>query len=419
MTHSTFSISGPSSHLLDAQIQITGSKSETNRLLLLQALFSGLTIDNISNSDDAAAMQKGVGVRKGTVDVYHAGTAMRFLTAFFATQEGVDILLTGSERMQQRPIGILVSALRALGADIEYDAQQGYPPLRIKGKSLEISEVSLDAGVSSQYISALLLVAPSLKNGLRLSLEGRITSVPYIKMTLALLDQIGVAASFEGQTITVSSAKQMAPTNLVVESDWSSASYYYSLVAMSAIGSRVCLSSYKEESLQGDAVLAAIYESMGVQTSFEGHSLVLSKISDPSASILQEGLSWDLANAPDIAQTIAVSCFGLGLDCHLTGLHTLKIKETDRLLALENELTKFGAALQVTEDSLHLDAFKGTFKQGVSVATYHDHRMAMAFAPLALRVPMQIEDAMVVKKSYPDFWEDLRVLGFEVTVLEK
>lgn len=419
MTHSTFSISGPSSHLLDAQIQITGSKSETNRLLLLQALFSGLTIDNISNSDDAAAMQKGVGVRKGTVDVYHAGTAMRFLTAFFATQEGVDILLTGSERMQQRPIGILVSALRALGADIEYDAQQGYPPLRIKGKSLEISEVSLDAGVSSQYISALLLVAPSLKNGLRLSLEGRITSVPYIKMTLALLDQIGVAASFEGHTITVSSAKQMAPTNLVVESDWSSASYYYSLVAMSAIGSRVCLSSYKEESLQGDAVLAAIYESMGVQTSFEGHSLVLSKISDPSASILQEGLSWDLANAPDIAQTIAVSCFGLGLDCHLTGLHTLKIKETDRLLALENELTKFGAALQVTEDSLHLDAFKGTFKQGVSVATYHDHRMAMAFAPLALRVPMQIEDAMVVKKSYPDFWEDLRVLGFEVTVLEK
>ena len=419
MTHSTFSIAGPSSHLLDAQIQITGSKSETNRLLLLQALFSGLTIDNISNSDDAAAMQKGVGVRKGTVDVYHAGTAMRFLTAFFATQEGVDILLTGSERMQQRPIGILVSALRALGADIEYDAQQGYPPLRIKGKSLEISEVSLDAGVSSQYISALLLVAPSLKNGLRLSLEGRITSVPYIKMTLALLDQIGVAASFEGQTITVSPAKQMAPTKLVVESDWSSASYYYSLVAMAAIGSRVCLSSYKEESLQGDAVLAAIYESMGVQTSFEGHSLVLSKIADPSASLLQEGLSWDLANAPDIAQTIAVSCFGLGLDCHLTGLHTLKIKETDRLLALENELTKFGAALQVTGDSLHLDAFKGTFKQAVSVATYHDHRMAMAFAPLALRVPMQIEDAMVVKKSYPDFWEDLRVLGFEVTALEK
>ncbi|MCW1953335.1 MAG: 3-phosphoshikimate 1-carboxyvinyltransferase, partial [Flavobacteriia bacterium] len=157
----------------------------------------------------------------------------------------------------------------------------------------------------------------------------------------------------------------------------------------------------------------------GVQSRFDGHSLVLSIITDPSARWLQEGLSRDLANAPDIAQTIAVSCFGLGLDCHLTGLHTLKIKETDRLLALENELTKFGAALQVTGDSLHLDAFKGTFKQAVSVATYHDHRMAMAFAPLALRVPMQIEDAMVVKKSYPDFWEDLRVLGFEVTALEK
>ncbi len=419
MTHSTLSIAGPSSHLLDAQIQITGSKSETNRLLLLQALFSGLTIDNVSNSDDAAAMQKGVGVRKGTVDVYHAGTAMRFLTAFFATQEGVDILLTGSQRMQQRPIGILVSALRALGADIEYDAQQGYPPLIIKGKSLEISQVSLDAGVSSQYISALLLVAPSLKNGLRLSLEGRITSVPYIKMTLALLDQIGVAASFEGQTIKVSPAKQMAPTKLVVESDWSSASYYYSIMAMSAIGSQVSLSSYKEKSLQGDAVLATIYESMGVETRFEGHTLVLRKIADPSAYLLQEGLSWDLANAPDIAQTIAVSCFGLGLSCNLSGLHTLKIKETDRLLALEAELSKFGAALQVTEDSLHLDAFKGIFKKGVSVATYHDHRMAMAFAPLALRVPMQIEDAMVVKKSYPDFWEDLRVLGFEVAAFEK
>lgn len=414
MTDSTFSIAGPSNTHLNAQIQITGSKSETNRLLLLQALFSGLKIDNISNSDDAAAMQKGVGLRKGTVDVFHAGTAMRFLTAFFATQEGVDILLTGSERMQQRPIGILVAALQTLGADIQYEAQQGFPPLRIKGKNLEISEVSLDAGVSSQYISALLLVAPSLKNGLRLHLKGHITSVPYIKMTLSLLQQIGVSTRFEGQTIEVQPVHQISPATLVVESDWSSASYYYSIVAMSAIGSTVSLSSYKAESLQGDAVLATIYESMGVTTHFEGHKLVLRKIAPPSAAILEEGLSWDLSNAPDIAQTIAVSCFGLGLACNLTGLHTLKIKETDRLLALEAELSKFGASVRVSDKSLHLAPFKGPFNKGVSVATYHDHRMAMAFAPLALRVPFQIEEAMVVKKSYPDFWEDLSLLGFQI-----
>ncbi len=411
----TFELSLPKSKNLQADIQITGSKSETNRLLLLQALFDKISISNTSNSDDAVAMAAGLKINQGEVDIHHAGTAMRFLTSYFASSEGKEVILTGSKRMQERPIKILVDALRSLGASIEYTKNEGYPPLKITGKKLEQNKVVMAANVSSQYISSLLLIAPSLPNGLELHLEGKITSVPYIKMTLALLDSIGVSTSFEGQIIKVAHKSSVSAQELVVESDWSSASYFYSLCALADIGSQIKLSSYKKDSLQGDSVLAQIYTELGVETTYEGHSIVLKKISEVSSKVKNSGLVWDLANAPDIAQTIAVTCFGLGVSCSLTGLHTLKIKETDRLVALYNELSKFGAKVTIDDKSLQLEPFEGDYNLGVSVATYNDHRMAMAFAPLALLVPFKVEDAMVVTKSFPDFWEDMQTIGIGVS----
>ncbi len=392
-------------------ISITGSKSETNRLLLLQALFPNIAIKNISNSDDSEVMQKALSGNEAIIDIHHAGTAMRFLTAFFAAQENRTVTLTGSSRMKERPIKILVDALQQLGAKIAYLESEGFPPIKITGKKLLESKVSLPASVSSQYISALLLIAPKLENGIELRLEGEITSVPYIKMTLALLNEIGVETSFEGNVINVKAKTQdLKSENLIVESDWSSASYFYSIVALSAIGTTIVLSSYKENSLQGDSALAAIYKPFGVETIFESNSIILRK----SATCNLQSVTCNLNSSPDIAQTIAVTCLGLGIGCHLTGLHTLKIKETDRLEALKIELTKLGAAISVTNDSLTLQS-SSTINPDVAIATYNDHRMAMAFAPLALKVPIRIENAEVVSKSYPDFWNDLRSLGFKIS----
>ena len=402
-------LSTPSSKIIKSRIPITGSKSESNRSLLLQALYPNITIDNLSNSDDAMVMQKGLQIGNGLVDIHHAGTAMRFLTAYFASQEGKEVVLTGSQRMTERPIQVLVEALRALGAEIVYEKEEGYPPLRIKGKRLENSKVSLPANISSQYISALLLIAPKLPNGLELHLEGKITSVPYIRMTLGLLDEIGVENSFEDHTIKVFPKASVANTRLVVESDWSSASYFYSAIALADPGSEVRLSSYKKTSLQGDSVLAVIYESLGVHTVFDRHEIRLTKMRTKPV----DHLELDLTNAPDIAQTIVVSCFGLGIGCHLTGLHTLKIKETDRLEALFTEGTKMGAKISVTHKSLTL-APSGGILQDIAIDTYDDHRMAMAFAPLALKTSLYINNAEVVSKSYPDFWNDLKQLGIGI-----
>ena len=407
-----------------AKVKITGSKSETNRLLLLQALYPNLILGNTSNSDDSVVMLKALQnsqlptSNSQLVDVHHAGTAMRFLTAFFAIQEGKEVVLTGSTRMKERPIKILVEALNQLGAEISYEENDGFPPIRIKGKKLSHNKVSLPADVSSQYISALLLIAPKLEKGLELTLEGEITSVPYIKMTLALLEEIGIKTSFTNNLISVKSSEVEINSKLItVESDWSSASYWYSIVALSEIGFQVTLSSYKENSLQGDSALVEIYKDFGVETIFNNdNSISISKVNFKN----QKSLIFNLQSSPDIAQTIAVTCFGLGIGCDLTGLHTLKIKETDRLEALKIELTKLGAEISVTNDSLHLkpnDLFKsgnshpleGCPKDGV--ATYQDHRMAMAFAPLALKVPITINQAEVVSKSYPSFWEDLKIIG--------
>ena len=391
---------------LHGKIQITGSKSESNRMLLLRALFPQITLDNLSNSDDTVAMMSGLESDNVLVDIGHAGTSMRFLTAYYSSLENQEKTLTGSPRMQERPIGILVDALRQLGADISYLKNEGYPPLLIKGKRLIDSEVRLSANISSQYITALMLIAPSLPHGLCLHLEGKITSVPYIEMTLSLLRQIGVEATFSGQRVQVFPKNDIAQTTHDVESDWSSASYYFSMVAL-AKEADITLSTYKENSLQGDKVLMDIYEKLGVKSLIKNNTLYLQKQAFGSKPI-----QLDLSDAPDIAQTIAVTCYGLGIACDLTGLHTLKIKETDRLVALQNELTKLGATIEITDKSLHLHKRTNPIHSNILIETYHDHRMAMAFAPLALLVPIRIQDADVVTKSYPGFWKDLEQNGF-------
>ena len=391
---------------LHGKIQITGSKSESNRMLLLQALFPQIALDNLSNSNDTVAMKSGLESDNDLVDIGHAGTSMRFLTAYYSSLENQEKTLTGSPRMQERPIGILVDALRQLGAEISYLKNEGYPPVLIKGKRLTASEVRLSANISSQYITALMLIAPSLPDGLCLHLEGKITSVPYIEMTLSLLHQIGVKATFSGQRVQVFPKNDIAQTTHDVESDWSSASYYFSMVAL-AKDADITLSTYKENSLQGDKVLMDIYEKLGVKSTIKNNTLYLQKI-----ALSSEQIKLDLSDAPDIAQTIAVTCYGLGIACDLTGLHTLKIKETDRLVALQNELTKLGATIEITDKSLHLQKRTNPIHPNVLIETYHDHRMAMAFAPLALLVPIRIQDADVVTKSYPGFWEDLEQSGF-------
>lgn len=402
-------LSAPSGTFLNSEIKITGSKSETNRLLLLQALFPNIKIENLSNSDDAQVMAKGLKISNGEVDIHHAGTAMRFLTAYFASQTGKEVVLTGSKRMQERPIKILVNALRSLGAKIEYVKNEGYPPLKISGTSISVSNVSLPANISSQYISSLLLVAPSIKNGLEVELVGKITSVPYIKMTLALLNEVGVATQFKENYIKIFPKKHIEYTSLVVESDWSAVSYFYSIVALSEIGSQIKLSAYKKNSLQGDSVLSEIYEAFGVKTKFLENEIVLKKVKN----LTDKNISLALENAPDIAQTIAVTCLGLGIGCYLTGLHTLPIKETDRLVAMKIELEKLGGEVTITQESLTLASCKSLISD-VSINTYNDHRMAMAFAPIALKTNLFINDAEVVSKSYPDFWKDIQIMGIKV-----
>ena len=369
---------------LHGRIQITGSKSESNRMLLLQALYPQITLDNLSNSDDTVAMKSGLESDKNMVDIGHAGTSMRFLSAYYSTLENQEKILTGSSRMQERPIGVLVDALRQLGADISYLKNEGYPPLLIKGKRLTASEVLLSANISSQYITALMLIAPSLPDGLRLYLEGKITSIPYIEMTLSLLHKIGVDAIFSEQHIQVFPKKDITQITHAVESDWSSASYYFSIVAL-AKEADVSLSTYKKDSLQGDRVLMDVYQQFGVKSSIENNTLALKKQTMGSTHV-----QLDLSDAPDIAQTIAVTCYGLGLSCSLTGLHTLKIKETDRLVAMQNELSKLGATIEITDKSLHLHKRTNPIRPNVLIETYHDHRMAMAFAPLGLLVPIRI-----------------------------
>jgi 3-phosphoshikimate 1-carboxyvinyltransferase len=396
----------------NGELTITGSKSESNRLLVLQALYPQIEIQNLSNSDDSQVTQKGLKSKSNIIDIHHAGTAMRFLTAYFAIQPHREIVLTGSKRMQERPIKLLVEALNSLGADITYEKEPGFPPLIIRGKEITTDRVSLPANISSQYISALMLVAPALKNGLNIDLIGETTSVPYIKMTQSIMDQLGFETAFDGNQISIKPASKIDTNHWKVESDWSSASYFYSIVAL-ALRSEITLKSYFEESKQGDAALAEIYEKFGVKTTHSNGKITLSKIAGfklPNCIVL------NLKNTPDLAQTIAVTCLGFNIDCKLSGLHTLKIKETDRLAALKIEIEKLGGKVKITDRSLEL-ANSGKINKNISIDTYNDHRMAMAFAPLGLKVPININNAEVVSKSYPSFWDDLRKIGFDQNII--
>ena len=396
---------------INNQLAVTGSKSESNRLLLLNQLFENvLKLENVSNSEDSQLMQKALANKTDLIDIHHAGTAMRFLTAYYSIQADREVTLTGSERMKQRPIKVLVDALNNLGAEISYQENEGFPPLRIKGKKLTQDSITIPSNISSQYITALCLIGTKLPTGLTINLDGKIISIPYIQMTIQLLNKVGIKAIFEGNTITIPFTAAIQPQILQVESDWSSASYYYSLIALSK-NSEIKISTYFEDSLQGDSALQKIYaENFGVNSTFKNGVLTLKN--NPEFQF-KELIELNLINTPDIAQTIAATCVGLKLKCHLTGLETLKIKETDRLVALKNELEKFGSQISITDDALTIENYT-SYNEIPTIETYNDHRMAMCMAPLAQLFTIRIKDEMVVEKSYPTFWEDWKQLGFEI-----
>ena len=405
----SFLVEHPSSKI-NHSFNISGSKSESNRLLILKYIFKNIKIENLSNSDDTIVLKNYLESNSNLIDVHHAGTAMRFLTAYLAIQNNNSFQITGSKRMQNRPIKILVDALNILGADINYLDKIGYPPLKINGKMLLGGEISLSSEVSSQYISALMLIASSLKNGLVITLEGSVTSRPYIEMTSSILNRVGIKSSFKENKISIQSVKLLEKSIQKVESDWSSLSYFYSIVALSK-NSELNIGSYNMNSIQGDKKLVEIYQNFGVQTSFLNDIITIKKTESKD---LNKSLKLDLSDTPDIAQTIAVTCFGLGLSCDLHGLHTLKIKETDRLEALKVELTKMGAIVSITKDSFHLTK-SSEIKSNITIETYNDHRMAMAFTPLAICKPIIINNPDVVSKSFPDFWDHLKGMNFLIS----
>ena len=404
-----FLVSHPTKKINNS-FNISGSKSESNRLLILKYLLGNIEIKNLSDSDDTNVLLRGLSTKSGIVDVGHAGTAMRFLTAYLSIQENKCYKIYGSERMHKRPIKILVDSLNDLGADIKYLGKKGYPPLKINGKKLDKFNVSLDANISSQYITALILIAPSLKKGLVINLEGDITSRSYIEMSLLILRRIGVKASFVNNRIDIKPFIIEKNIVQIVESDWSSLSYFYSITALSN-ESNLNVDSYFYNSIQGDKKLIEIYQKLGVQTHIDNNTINLKKDKDFK---LPEKLIFELNDTPDLAQTISVTCFGLGIACDLYGLKTLKIKETDRLKALKNELEKLGAKVNITNQSFHLKKRK-KFNSNVIIDTYDDHRMAMAFTPLALLKPIIINNPKVISKSFPSFWTTLSKLCFEVS----
>lgn len=399
-------IKGPA--LLKASVQLPASKSISNRALILNALsYSPYEIQNLSDCDDTEVMVKALNSNARDFDIKAAGTAMRFLTAFLSKVVG-EWTITGTERMKNRPIKILVDALNALGGKVEYMDREGYPPLRIFGSALQGGEISLSGGVSSQYISALLMIAPLMENGLTLSLEGNIISKPYIHLTLQLMELFGVKAEWNGQVIKVQ-PQEYNPIRFTVESDWSAASYWYSMMALSK-NAEIELSGLFKNSLQGDAAGAKLFAQLGVGTTFTDRGVVLKRTGN-----LAKKLVYNFVNEPDLAQTFVVACVFLNIPFRFTGLQSLKIKETDRIEALKTELRKLGYILTDSNDSiLEWNGERCEPEDNPVIATYEDHRMAMAFAPAALVRPEGIEIAHpeVVTKSYPRYWDDLKAAGF-------
>lgn len=390
-------------------IEISGSKSISNRLLILHQLFKNIEIKNLSNSQDTQLLEKALNSDSEIIDIHHAGTAMRFLTSYFAIQEGKTVILTGSERMKQRPIKFLVDALRNLGAEISYLEKEGFPPLKIVGKKLEKNSVTISANISSQFISSLMLIGAKLENGLEIILEGKVTSKPYLEMTLKILRTVGITNRWEGNIIKIDPYKQTEKhfqnIPFIVESDWSSASYFYSLAAISR--ETINLNSFKPYSLQGDSALREIYwKFFGVNTISEGSEAKISLFPEQYFNF-PEKIILNMNDCPDIAQTLCVTATAMKIPFEITGLETLKVKETDRLLALKNELFKIGCISEITDDSIISVKFFEP-NDNISIATYNDHRMAMSFAPFCLIKELNIENEEVVEKSYPDFWKDFK-----------
>ena len=421
---------------INGTVHLTGSKSECNRALIIEALSDGkVKVENVSDAADTVSL---AGILRGAksevqslqskidsndlelktqdlrlVDIGPAGTAMRFLTAYFAIQDN-EVILTGSQRMKERPIGILVEALRELGAHIDYEEKEGFPPIKLKGSfEQHTSKISIKGNISSQYITALLLIAARLPFGLELHIEGELTSRPYVEMTLAMLETAKIQHSWEGNVITISN-QEFATTSLHVEPDWSAASYWYAIAAL-ADEAELFLTGLTQYSLQGDSVITEIMANFGITSQFKDGGVHLTKEVKPLARKI-----FDLKECPDLAQTIIVVCAALGHEATFTGLETLKIKETDRILALQTELAKMGVKLIEKGQVYKLDCSEKFIPESVFINTYHDHRMAMAFAPLALIIPqLEFENGPVVDKSYPAFWTDLAKLEFGVEEIER
>lgn len=412
-------ISHPSKKI-NGSICLTASKSESNRALMIQALCSEkFEIKNLATAEDTVTLNRILNQQQLSdnnqqiIDVGAAGTTMRFLTAYFSTQKGT-FILTGSDRMKKRPIGILVDALRGLGAEIEYLENEGFPPLKIVGKALRGGEVVIDGSVSSQFVSALLLIAPALQTGLVIKFKGEVISRPYINMTLKMMEEFRVYGQWHANSISVSKQNYHRKSDVdyvyQVEADWSSASYWYAIAALSE---QVDLSimGLNHPSLQGDAIVADLFTFFGIKTEYISGGIRITK-----NRFKDEHFGFDFSDCPDIAQTIAVVVSALNIPALFNGLNTLRIKETDRIEALKIELNKIGTSVEILNDtSVKITPQTVDFKTSVTISTYDDHRMAMAFSALALKLDsVSIADPEVVKKSYPNFWTDLKSVGFEL-----
>lgn len=395
---------------LNAEIQLPASKSISNRALIINAMAGSSKekfLHNLAVCDDTDVMNQALAFASDTIDIGGAGTSMRFLTAFLAGREG-EWKITGSERMQNRPIRLLVDALNQLGAEISYLDKDGFPPLKIRGKKLKGGSITIDGGISSQYLSALMMAAPAMENGLTLTIEGELISKPYFQMTLEMMRLWGVQSSWDGKKVDIR-PQTYQPHEFSIESDWSAASYWYEMLTLAEEGS-LFLKGLHKESLQGDAKVAEWFEQLGVHTAYEANGVRLTKT---KASVTH--FEADLTDQPDLAQTLALTCVLNAITFKLTGLQSLKIKETDRLKALVDETSKLGFTLVASEDSILEWTGEICTMFAVPIETYEDHRMAMAFAPAALAYGIVlINDPEVVTKSYPNFWEDLKAAQFHI-----
>ena len=403
-----------STKIVKGTVTLPASKSISNRLLLIRAVagFSEVEIHNLSNARDTQILNGILNnlTHNNEVDVHDAGTVMRFLTAYLSCIDG-EWILTGTERMQQRPIGGLVDVLRSIGADIEYQKQENYPPLKIRGKKLKGGTMAIDGSISSQFISALLMIAPLFEEPLELQIINNLVSTPYVEMTLQLMQQWGAIYTWKENVIRVKNTPYKKPIDRVfVESDWSAASYFYSILLLAKEGELILPYAF-EKSLQGDSICAYLFEQLGVSTEYSNDGITLRKT--PAG---KDSFSYNFIKCPDIAQTLAVCCAAKNIPADLQGLQTLSIKETDRIAALKNELAKFDVTLVTQTDAIQINSAFNRQPATSTIACYKDHRMAMSFASLALCCnQVTIEDPTVVDKSFPDFWNELKKIGFSVT----